>query len=369
MRGYICSYSRHTPDGPGNGEGITEITLDPTTGRMVAGRTYPGPSPTWLAIAPDGRHAYAVNEIGDSADTRQGGVTAYAMAGDGALVQLNAVASGGTQPAHVSVHPAGKFVLAANYGSGHLAVLPIRADGSLGEATDVKAPPGAAGPDVAAHAPKGSFARSGHDASHAHMIAADPTGRFVLSNDLGTDRTQIWAFDAAGRLQPDDPPVIVAASAGAGPRHFAFHPNGRILYNLYEEASELAVYAWDAQTGTATLLQCAQTLPENFTGSSFASAIAISTSGRFLYTANRLHNSIAIFAVRDDGQVRLLDNEWTRGDYPNHIALDPTGGFLIACNRRSDQVTLFRIDRTRGALRFTGQYFPVGSPNMTVFLV
>ncbi|MGH7118790.1 MAG: lactonase family protein [Acetobacteraceae bacterium] len=367
MRGYIASYTRHSVDGRGNGEGITAIAFDPATGRIAAGKVYPGASPSWLTIAPDGRHAYTVNEIADFAGTHQGSVTAYAIEGDGALLPLNAVASGGALPAHCTVHPGGHYVLVANYAGGHLAVLPIHPDGSLAEATDVKAPSGTAGPTVAAHAPPGSFAWSGHDASHAHMIAADPSQRFVLSNDLGADLTHVWTLDATGVLKPHDPPLIVAASAGAGPRHFAFHPNGRVFYNLYEEASELAVYAWDAPKGTASLLQCAPTLPEGYAGSSFASAIAIQADRRFLYTANRLHNSIAIFAMRDDGRVRLVDNEWTRGDYPNHIALDPTGSFLIACNRRSDQVTTFRVDRTTGALRFTGQYFALGSPNMTVF--
>jgi 6-phosphogluconolactonase (cycloisomerase 2 family) len=200
------------------------------------------------------------------------------------------------------------------------------------------------------------------------MIAADPAGRFVLSNDLGTDRTQLWTLDAArGVLGPDDPPAIPAASAGAGPRHFAFHPSGRLLYNLYEESSELAVYAYDPQTGSATLLQLTTTLPAAFAGTNFASAIAIAADGRFLYTGNRLHNSIAIFAVAADGRVRPLDHEWTRGDYPNHVALDPSGRFLFACNRRSDQVTVFRRDAGTGALAFTGQYLPIGSPNMIAF--
>ncbi len=365
--GYICSYTADGMHGGGNGAGIARIALDPVRARLEVIRTFPGQCPTWMAIAPDGRHAYATNETTGFDGTRQGSITAYAFDGDGDPVRLNAVASGGTGPAHCSVDPTGRFVLVANYASGHLAVLPIRGDGSLGPATDVKAPPGDPGPTIAAHAPPGSFARSGHDASHAHMIGADPSGRFVLSNDLGTDRTQIWTLSEAGVLAPDDPAFIPAASAGAGPRHFAFHPNCRFLYNLYEEASELAVYAWDARHGAATLLQLATTLPNGFAGSSFASAIAVADDGRFLYTANRLHNSIAIFAVADDGRVRLLDTEWTRGDYPNHIALDPTGGVMIACNRRSDQATVFRVDRGTGGLAFTGQYVPLGSPNMAVF--
>ena len=318
-------------------------------------------------MAPDGWHAYAANEVADWNGSGQGGVTAYRVADDGNLRALNTVASGGTGPAHCSLHPMHRFLLVANYGSGQLCVLPIQPDGTLGEATDIKSPPGEPGPIIAPHAPHGSFARSGHDGSHAHMIAADPSGRFVLSNDLGTDRTHVWTLDEGGVLQPHDAPAIMAVSAGGGPRHFAFHPNGRILYNLYEETSELSVYAWDSRAGTAQPLQCVSTLPEGFAGSSFASALIISKDGRFLYSANRLHNSIAVFAVQADGQVQLLDNEWARGDYPNHIALDPTEVFLTVCNRRSDQVTVFRANPSTGALGFTGQYFAAGSPNMMVF--
>src|SRR5258708_5188573 len=166
MRGYICSYTKDGVHGGGNGAGITRIAFDPGSGRIDAVKNYPGACPTWLEIAQNGKHAYAVNDIDHFAGARQGGVTAFAVDGEGDLIALNTVASGGIGPAHCSVHPSGRFVLVANYASGHLAVLPIRADGSLGDATDVKAPPGAPGPKIAAHAPPGSFARSGHDASH-----------------------------------------------------------------------------------------------------------------------------------------------------------------------------------------------------------
>jgi 6-phosphogluconolactonase (cycloisomerase 2 family) len=362
MLAYICTY---TP----NGDGIVLVRVDPTDGTLTKLRSFAGPDPTWMALSPGGDHAYAVNEIDDFEGRAEGSVTAYAVdRSNGELMFLNAVGSGGTGPAHCSVHPSGRFVLVANYGSGHVAVLPVRADGSLGVAVDVQAPPGEAGPQAARHAPPGSFAHSGHDRSHAHMIDADPSGRFVLSTDLGLDRTFLWTLDqASGALKAHPAAPFMTASAGAGPRHFAFHPNGRVLYILGEEASELAVYGFDDRTGAATLLQSTSTLPKGFAGSSFASAIAISGDGRVLYTANRLHNSIARFAVDDDGRVQLLDTEWTRGDYPNHIVLDPTGGFLFACNRRSDQVTVFRVDQPSGALSFTGPYFPVGSPNMIAF--
>ncbi|WP_051249129.1 lactonase family protein [Inquilinus limosus] len=359
---YICSYT----GAAGNGEGITLARLEAETGRLEALRSVAGPSPSWLAFAPDGRHAYAVNEIDSFGDAAQGAVTAYRVDRDsGDLTALNTVGSGGTIPAHGSVHPGGRHLLVANYGDGRLAVLPIAADGSLGPATDVQAPEGPVGPDRAEAAPPGSFAISGHDGSHAHII--ETAGRFVLSTDLGQDRIHVWTLDeAAGALRPADPPFF-PASAGAGPRHLAFHPNGRVLYTTYEEASQLAVHDWDPATGRATFRQQLSALPPGFAGSSFASALAISRDGRFLYSGNRLHNSIAIFAVGPDGTLRWLDAEWTRGDYPNHVALDPTGRFLFACNRRSDNVTLFRVDAQSGRLEFTGQYLPIGSPNMVVF--
>ncbi|OWJ65823.1 hypothetical protein BWR60_17445 [Inquilinus limosus] len=361
---HVCSYTGAS----GNGEGITLCRLEPESGRLEALSSVAGPSPSWLAFAPDGRHAYAVNEIDDFGGAAQGACTAYrADRGSGALTALNTVGSGGTIPCHASVHPGGRHLLVANYGDGRLAVLPIAADGSLGAATDIRAPAGPVGADRAEAGPPGSFAISGHDGPHAHII--ETAGRFVLSTDLGQDRIHVWTLDeAAGVLRPADPPFFPTASAGAGPRHLALHPNGRVLYTTYEEASQLAVHDWDPATGRAAFRQQVGSLPPGFAGSSFASALAVSRDGRFLYSGNRLHNSIAIFAIEPGGTLRWLDAEWTRGDYPNHVALDPTGRFLFACNRRSDNVTLFRVDAESGRLAFTGRYLPIGSPNMVAFL-
>ncbi len=255
----------------------------------------------------------------------------------------------------------------ANYGSGNVAVLPVQANGALGEAVDVQADQGPAGAARPAEGPPGNFSISDHDGPHAHMIASDPTGRFVIVNDLGLDRTFLWKLDqASGKLTPNDPPFIPAASAGAGPRHFAFHPNGRIFYNLYEEASQLVVYDWNPQTGVPTLKQKVTTLP-GYSGTNFTSELVVTHDGRFAYVGNRLHNTVAIFAIAADGRVRWLGEEWTRGDYPRNIALDPTGDFMAVCNHRSDQVTVFRVDRRSGALRFTNQYVPIGSPSMIMF--
>ena len=243
---YIGSYTdASTP--AGNGEGITVLRLDTGTGELKPVKTLPNPSPSWLATGPDRKFLYAVNETADYGPNKTGSVTAFGIdEPTGDLRLLNAASSAGKGPAHGSVHPSGKFFLVANYGTGNVAVLPVQANGMLGEAVDVKQDDGPHGETRPAEGPPGNFSISDHNGPHAHMIASDPTGRFVIVNDLGLDRTFVWTLDAAtGKLAANDPPFIPAASAGAGPRHFAFHPNGRIFYNLYEEASQLAVYDWN----------------------------------------------------------------------------------------------------------------------------
>ncbi len=366
-RAYICSYTAAGQSG-GNGAGITQARFDPQQGLVPVAVTA-GPSPSWICFSANGRHAYAVNEISGYAGKPQGSVTSYAVdPTTGALALLNTVGAGGAEPAHCEVHPAGRHLLVANYGDGRLAVLPIQEDGSLGDPTDVVAPTGTVGPSTAAGAPPGSFAWSGHDGSHAHMIASDPGGRYVLSTDLGLDAVFVWTLDPdRGTLRPAPAPSFPAASAGGGPRHFVFNPDGRILYVVHEEASQIGVYRFDPASAAVALLQVVSTLPEGFAGSSFASSITISRDGRYIYSGNRLHNSIAILSVDAGGALQLVATEWTRGDYPNQVTLSPSGAFLFACNRRSDQVTTFRVDLSSGMLSFTGQYLPVGSPNMIGF--
>ena len=200
--------------------------------------------------------------------------------------------SGGAGPTYVSVHPSGKFLLVANYFGGSVAVLPILADGRLGPATDVKQDAGTVGPRRSANAPPGSFAFSGHDRTHAHMIQADPSGRFVLHVDLGLDRIFVWKFDdRAGVLTPNDFPEV-ALPPGDGPRHFAFHPNGHWLYSVQEEGSNIVLFDYDGAKGRLTSRQTISSLPPGFAGSNFCSEILVSADGRFVYAGNRLHDSI-----------------------------------------------------------------------------
>ncbi len=368
---YIGTYTSHAVHGAaGHGEGIVLARLDLATGALDMVRTTPAPSPSWITLDPRRRFLYAVNEVDDFGGAKHGSVTAYAIApGSGELAEINAVGSQGAGPAQASVHPSGRFVLVSNYGGGNVAVLPVQPNGGLGDAVDVQGnegPPGAGRP---ADGAPGNFSISDHDGPHAHMISADPSGRWVLVDDLGLDRTFVWQFDGqTGKLTAADPAFVPSASAGAGPRHFGWHPNGRIFYDLYEEASQLAVYDWDPRTAALRLKQKISILPPGYAGTNYASELVIAPSGRFIYAVNRLHNSISILAVGADGRVRWIGDEWTRGDYPRNIALDPTGRFMVACNQRSDQVTVFRVDPASGRLTFTGRYVPVGSPSMIAFI-
>ena len=355
---------------PGNGRGIHIFRVDRTTGALQAAGVYPlGTSPSCLTINAAGTHLYSANETDKAGDDGQGTVSAFAInRADGSLRLLNTVRAGGAGPTYVSLHPSGRFLLVANYFGGSVAVLPVLEDGQLGPASDVKQAEGHIGPTRAVHAPPGSFAFSGHDRTHAHMIQADPSGRFVLHVDLGQDRIYVWRFDAQkGLLSPAEQPWVTLPP-GDGPRHFHFHPNGRWFYSIQEEGSTIVLFDYQADTGRLTARQTVPSLPDGYAGSNFCSEILVSSDGRFVYGGNRLHDSIGIFAVGDNGTLQQIGNEWTRGNYPRSFTFDPTGNFLYCCNQRADNVTVFAVNRETGALRFTGQYTPVGNPSIVVFL-
>ena len=351
-----------------NGAGIGICRMDRATGRLSQTGVVTGTeNPSWLALHPSRRTLYAVNEIKTFQGKPGASVTSFQISSGGELAKLDVITSDGLEPAHLSVHPDGRFVLVANYRSGTVAVLPVRPDGSLAQPADTEQDSGPGGPPVPSSGPSGmqpSGDSDGHP--HAHMIAADPTGRFVLVDDLGLDRLYVWRFDAlTGKLHS---PSITAASPGSGPRHFAFHPNGHVLYNLLEESSQITVLAWDGRTGGLARLQTVSTLPAGFAGSNLAAEILVSPDGRFVYASNRLHNSVALFATDRAGTLHPTGHEWVRGDYPRHLSFDPAGRFLFVCNQRSDDITSFRIDPGTGALAFTGAWFPYGSPTNLTFL-
>ena len=365
--GFVNAYvGTYTP----NGGGIYLFRVDRATGALAQVQVVDDiHNPSWLALNPAQTRLYAISEIDSYKGTRNGAVVSYAIDPTSfELSRLGAVVSGGATPAYVSVHPSGKFVFVANYGGGSVAVFPVLGDGTLGEASDVRP---SVGPRHHPHAiddPPGQFAVSDHEGPHVHMVASDPTGQFVLANDAGLDLTLIWRLDAqAGRLLPSDMPVVEAPS-GSAPRHFVFHPNGKLFYNLYEHDAKVAVYDYDGSNGFLRFKQSVSTLPPKFAGSNLAAEILMAPDGRFLYVSNRLHNTLAVFAVAADGQLKMTSETWVHSDYPRSAAIDPAGQMLFSCNQRGDSITSFRINSSSGALSFTNRFEPVGSPAVMVML-
>ncbi len=366
---YVGTYTG-APGAGSNGEGIYLFEMNPRTGQLANRRLVAkADSPSWIAIYPSKKFLYAVNEVSNFAGSN-GSITAYAIdEATGALRLLNCASSQGAGPAYVGLDATGRFIFVANYGDGSLAVLSLLPDGSLGPVVDVRHDIGSVGNIHATDIPAGSFAVSGHDGPHVHMFAADPANRFALAVDLGQDRIYSFHFDpATGKLSANQTTPYMSLPSGDGPRHFAFHPNGRWLYSVQEESSTVVCFHYDLGTGSMTAVQTLSTLPTGFTGTSFASEILLSPDGRYLYAANRLHDSIAIFAIGSEGRLVYVTETLTRGDYPAQCRIDPTGRFLYACNRRSDCITAFRIDRASGLLTFTGEYAAVGSPASITFL-
>lgn len=355
---------------PGNGRGIHLFQVDRASGSMTPAGIYEmGTSPSCLALNDSETRLYSSNETDRAGSKEEGTVSAFAInRNDGKLELLNTVLSGGDGPTYVSVHPSGKFLLVANYFGGSVAVLPILPDGRLGTATDIKIDTGTIGPTTATNAPPGSFAISGHDRTHAHMIQADPSGRFVLHVDLGLDRIFVWKFDdKTGVLTPNQPHAV-ALPPGDGPRHFHFHPNGRWFYSIQEEGSTIVLFDYDAAKGRLSSRQTISTLPPGFAGSNFCSEILVSSDGRFVYAGNRLYDSVGIFSVGANGILTYQGEEWTRGNYPRSFNMDPTGQFFYCCNQRADNIAVFRVNRSTGGLHFTGHYTPVGNPSIIVFV-
>lgn len=343
-----------------NGEGLYRFTVDPQSGAL-ANKTLVSklPNAAQLAVSHDGKTLYLASEV------EQGVVQALRVGDNGQLSELNQVASGGAGPVYLSLTPNGRHLLVANYVSGSIAVLPVNADGSLGEATDTHQDQGEAGAAKPEAAAEGSFAISDHNGPHAHMIAADPSGKYVFSTDLGLDRLYQYRFDdRTGKLTPNDPPFISASSKGAGPRHFVFTPKGDALWLINEEASTLTHYTVNAN-GTLKEGKTLSALPEVYKGTSFAAGLALSADGKQLYVANRLHNSIGHFTVTAEGTLTHQDDVWTRGDYPRTLTLDKQGHWLYVMNQRSDNITRFRVAQD-GKLSFEPDYTPVGSPSQIV---
>jgi len=370
-RAYIGTYTKDPAaargaGGGGNGEGIYMVDIDDATGapshlRLMAKDL----SPSWITLSKDHKFLYAVNEIATYGPNKSGSVTAYAVdSKSGALRKLNVVDSGGSIPCYIVPDPSGKFLLVANYTGGSYAVIRVKPDGSLGETTDVVKPSGPMSVYNAKDKPPGMFGSLEPHGSRGHMILPDPSGQYVLGADAGRDQIFVWKLDAStGKLTQ----VSVTKSVpGAAPRHFAFSPDGKTLYQQQEQDSRLTVYGFAdgklTQKGPSI-----STLPAGFEGSNTTSELLIDKAGKHLYGANRNHDTIATMAVQSDGSVKLMANTHTEGTIPRSLTIDPTGKFIYSMNQSADNLTTFRLGAD-GVPKFTGKFLGIGSPAVMVFL-
>lgn len=345
---YVGTY---TTDG--RSRGIHRYRMHPDTGSLrPAGAVTVAANPSFLALHPRRRFIYAVNELTELAGQPSGAVTAFAVdRQSGALTLLNQRASHGGAPCYVGVDRTGKFVLVANYVGGSVAVLPIGADGRLGEATSVVRHEGSG--------PHPERQRS----PHAHCIVVDRANQHALVTDLGTDRVIAYPFDARTGTLAVARASHAGLAPGAGPRHLVFHPGGRVVYVVNELGSTLSALQYTPETGGLREVQTVPTLAAPPAQRNAPADVHLAPSGRFLYLSNRGDDSIAVFSIHPAaGTLKLVELVSTRGSWPRNFALDPTGRFLFVANQRSDSIVGFRVDPATGRLTPTGQTVELPAP-------
>lgn len=355
---YVGTYTNKTAS-----KGIYAYLFDPVIGKLTAlGVAAESEDPSFLAVHPSGKYLYSVNEVDHFGGQKSGAVSSFAIdSKNGKLTLLNQVSTQGAGPCYISLDKTGKFVLVANYDGGSIAVFPIREDGSLAPASAFVQHSGS------------SVDKQRQDGPHAHWIGTSPDNRFALAADLGLDEILLYRFDSAkGTLAPDTPP-FAKLNPGAGPRHLAFHPNGKFAYVLTEMGSSVTAFAYKPRNGSLSPLQTVSTLSilrKDYSGVKEAAEIAVHPNGKFLYASNRAGiDSISTFSVDPvKGTLTLKDEYPTMGKTPRNFAIDPTGKFLLAANQESNNIVIFRIDSTTGALNPTGEIAEVPAPVYITFV-
>jgi 6-phosphogluconolactonase len=329
---YVGTYTR-----PDKSKGIYAWRFQPATGKLTAiGLVGETVSPSFLAIHPNHKFLYAVNEISNYQGTRAGSASSFAMdTKTGQLKLLNTVASRGGGPCHLALDPSGKWLFVANYNSGSVAEFPVHDDGTLGEASAFVQHAGS------------SVNRQRQSGPHAHETVISPDGKTVFVPDLGLD--QILSYKVGG-LTPNDPPFTRIAP-GAGPRHLAFTPNGRYAYVITEMTASVIAFRYEGGK-----FEELQTLPTVDAAPDMSGAeVAVHPNGKFVYTSTRGVNSIGVFAINaDKGTLTPVERTPSGGKTPRDFAIDPTGAYLFAAHQDSDNVVVFRIDARTGKLTPTG---------------
>jgi 6-phosphogluconolactonase len=338
-------------------KGIYAFKFDDSSGALSPiGLVAETPSPSFVVASADGRFVFAVNELEKYGGAASGSVTSFAVdKGTSRLTQLSVQPTGGAGPCHLALDRTGRYLAVANYSGGNFAVFPVGADGRLQPAVSV----------VTGEAPGAGASRPAKPLGHEVVFSAD--NRFLIAADKGQDRLFVYRFDAStGKLTPNDPPAVSLAP-GSGPRHFVFHPGGRWVFAIAEQAATITTLLWDPRTGGLASKTSVSTTPAGQKTGSTAE-IAIHPSGRFVYGSNRGHDSIAVFSVGAEGVLTPVEFEPTRGKTPRHFALDPGGRWVIAANQGSGTLAVFSIDQATGALSPVGPPAAVGSPVCVLFM-
>jgi 6-phosphogluconolactonase len=340
----------------GKSEGIYGYHVPSISPRMIRFTSSRSVNPSFLAIDESKSYLYAVNEVGEYAGKPGGGVSAFKIEEQGSLRLLNEQATLGADPCYVTIDRKRKNLLVANYTGGSVTVLPIRPDGTLSMATDVRQ-----------H--EGSGPKEQQKGPHAHCVILDRSEQYAFVADLGIDKIMIYRYDSSkGKLLPNKQP-FAELQAGAGPRHLTFHPNGKFLYAINELDSTITAFDYNKRNGTLAHIDTISTLPGDFSGISYCADVHIHPSGKFLYGSNRGHNSIVVFEIDQlSGKLKLVQHISTQGDWPRNFVIHSYGYDLWVANQRSDNIVGFKIDQRTGQLSPNGIVEQIPSPVCLKFL-
>ena len=344
----------------GASKGIYRSRFDVATGRLSpAELAAEAKDSSFLALHPNGKFLYAIDESVDAKRTKAGGVRAYAIDVSGGLTFLNQQSTGSAGACHLSVDATGQTVLVANYGGGSVSAIGLLPDGRLGELGSMIQHTGSSVDPARQKGP------------HAHEIVISADNRLAFAPDLGLDRVLVYDVDVARAKLTAHSPAFASLPPGSGPRHLAFHPNHRFAYVISEMLCTMTVFKYDAAGGVLTDIQSISTLPpgESVKAGTSTAELEVHPSGKFLYGSNRGHNTIVVYAIDPaSGKLTYVENVSTRGKTPRHFGLDPTGTWLLAENQDSGTVAVFRIDPATGRLTPTGPLVEVPTPICAVFV-
>tara|TARA_R110002072_G_scaffold303123_1_gene494652 strand:- start:59204 stop:60334 length:1131 start_codon:yes stop_codon:yes gene_type:complete len=305
--------------------------------------------PFFLVISADGRFLYSIDTDKFGGEENEF-VAAYSIEKQtGKLTRLNRQSAKGSASCYLDIDSTGKTVVLANYSSGSVAALPVREDGSLGEATSFVQHEGS------------SINPRRQKAPYAHSIVISPDNRFALAADLGIDKVLSYHLDATrSKLTVNDAQPSVSVDPGSGPRHLTFHPNGKSVYLINELKNTVTFFSFESESGQLKSKQTISTLPADFDGVTHTADLKITPDGKFLYGTNRGHDSIAAYRIDDDGMLTLINIEPSLGKGPQNLLITPDGKWLLCANMPGNNVVVFQIDSKSGELKATGE--PVTVP-------